>query len=1075
MADSDDEVVPPPPAMPARLWSDTGGKPSAQASTAPSSTAAPATSPEERPLTPPPEAAAKVLENNDGTCGANGDRASGSRLETPPPSVSAPDTTVATAEDEVEDDGGYLHVQAVSVPPIEGEATPSDQKMVEQREAVLARQREMEAHSVAASTLGSFADAVDMRVKEETAATLIQAAIRGYAARRLLEQQAGAIESDEESDGSVDDVEGTTNLAQVYAKLEDAVVAYDDSLPPSADCNEALERLAKSVSHTMLGLAPDGKEPVAVVAVAHQKCGALQTLLYCGASARCCTSDGSPLLAVAVSCDAPSTDIVGVLCEALDGDVDMRDRSGCTAFLRACEYGHTEIVKHMIHYGADTEAVDNVGCGCFHYAKSHEEVNDLLAALLGKSTRAGEPPGMERDLVWTRLTKAVTAADVDIQPNHEFSQIVASIPQTLLDYAPEGKEAAVVLAVRLQKVGAVKCLLENGASVSMTCRDGQSLLAICVRANPLHLGMANLLYKYGLGSLGPFDETCTIGEAILRRSDVASLAAEPREGNAFLTELQNTVWANTPEDVPVLSVQERVALRIASAQAAIGSKDDDDFEAETAAKSIQAAYRGYITRKEHQKQKAAATVIQSCYRRHAARQRVSALKSSQNEEPSMSPPRDMLAQTAVGVSDERSVQEGPPRLKFPGPPPPSSPMNPESSVATNLTNAEGGFTDSVNNPNPESVVYSIPRAKKLVRKVGFADDIATSTLANNSPSEPSSGVAQIPHLSSQPSKSSARIVQVGCEPQGTTEVPSAHVLTKARRVSYREIETAACAAAFGHQDETVIDLFREGLFTSDRMSEATRIQVLEIRLLLSKLFRDKKQLYPVAVKSPFEGESRVSTGERAECLGAYTKAKEAEDTAILFVTRLHKIDKASYAQTKDEVILLSNAALFVITPVKPKVKYRIDYRDINKISVSSFYDGILVIHSGTKSKDFGDRIYDAVNGVHSMEVVANLVRAARLSGRELLTVHCGAEIQHVITSKKNGRIRFKLFGTEGMDVIKDKTGKILQVTAPKIGNDGVDESPMGAASEGQGRAGALLRSPPQSPEAADTKQWHEIE
>ena len=42
-------------------------------------------------------------------------------------------------------------------------------------------------------------------------------------------------------------------------------------------------------------------------------------------------------------------------------------------------------------------------------------------------------------------------------------------------------------------------------------------------------------------------------------------------------------------------------------------------------------------------------------------------------------------------------------------------------------------------------------------------------------------------------------------------------------------------------------------------------------------------------------------------------------------------------------------------------------------------------------------------------------------------------MQLVAKGKVQGRIRFKLFGKRGHEVLKDKTGKFLQVTCPKVG------------------------------------------
>jgi hypothetical protein len=606
----------------------------------------------------------------------------------------------------------------------------------------------------------------------------------------------------------------------------------------------------------------------------------------------------------------------------------------------------------------------------------------------------------------------------------------------------------------------------------------------------------------GLRTSDPFDSELTVADAVERRSDVAAIASESPKNNAFLAEMHATVWAEVPAPPPVLSapcpltLEERVALRIAAANAAMGLADPDDLESESAATSIQAAYRGHVARKELGHQRVAATTIQSQFRGYAARKRSAALASEiqpaaeiesttdaasaaevapgdanpctdEVESGGQSQPNalDVVLQHAAGntaesttddISDALSAETSPQgsvtastpraRFKLPGPPPPPpAETTSTASIAaasTPRTKAKVGFADDV--VVIETCALEI--ADTAAASADFVDDTVNDVVS-----------AQFP----PPSSSS------------TAPVSSDHAEAN------RAIESAASAAAFGHYDEGTIALFRAGVFTSDRMSDAIRIQILELRLVMSFLFRDKKQIFPVAIKIPFQGESRVSTGERADCLGAYTKSKQPEDTTIIFVTRVSKIDKASYVQSKDDVILLSNAALFVITAVKPRVKYRISYRDIGSISLSSFYDGVFVIHAGdTRAKDFGDRIYNAADGVHAMELAANIVRAARISGRETLGVQCSAEIQHVIKGKKLGRIRFKLFGKVGLDVIKDKAGKVLQVTAPKVNaivvedtDDGTTNAGYASPSKNQSQA-----FPPRSVVTeGNAKNWHEMD
>jgi len=169
----------------------------------------------------------------------------------------------------------------------------------------------------------------------------------------------------------------------------------------------------------------------------------------------------------------------------------------------------------------------------------------------------------------------------------------------------------------------------------------------------------------------------------------------------------------------------------------------------------------------------------------------------------------------------------------------------------------------------------------------------------------------------------------------------------------------------------------------------------------------------------------------------YTKAKTAADSKILYTTLVHKIDRTTYAHKTDDIVIVTNAAVFVLNFPKIKFKYRLPLKDIEFISLSQFYDGIVVLHTTANGKkDMGDRIYDTP---HAIEFVSNLVRALRLNnehwgkeGDATTQVYIRPEIAHQVKPKKMGKIVFKLFGDPGLAVIKDGKDKVLQVTHPKI-------------------------------------------
>lgn len=232
------------------------------------------------------------------------------------------------------------------------------------------------------------------------------------------------------------------------------------------------------------------------------------------------------------------------------------------------------------------------------------------------------------------------------------------------------------------------------------------------------------------------------------------------------------------------------------------------------------------------------------------------------------------------------------------------------------------------------------------------------------------------------------------------------------------LEAEALKGAFGHHDTEVIHAFRRHQFVTSDASDETKVAQLELKLLAAWLFKKKKAMYPHCFGTPFTDNHIKSTHDRSKVMSEYTKAKTAADITVLHTTLVNKIDRTTYAHNRDDIVIITNAAIFVVTFPKIKFKYRLPLKDIEFISLSQFYDGIVVMHTAAQGKkDMGDRIYDTP---HAIEFVANLVRAMRLSNEHLgkeadatSQVHVCPEIQHQITSKTSGRIIFELFATRG--------------------------------------------------------------
>ena len=70
------------------------------------------------------------------------------------------------------------------------------------------------------------------------------------------------------------------------------------------------------------------------------------------------------------ACLAFKFDVIRQLVEA-GADVNMQDKRGCTALMRAAYGGYTELVNYLLEHGADKEMTDQDGNKAIHYVREH--------------------------------------------------------------------------------------------------------------------------------------------------------------------------------------------------------------------------------------------------------------------------------------------------------------------------------------------------------------------------------------------------------------------------------------------------------------------------------------------------------------------------------------------------------------------------------------------------------------------------------------------------------------------------------------------------------------------------------
>lgn len=194
-----------------------------------------------------------------------------------------------------------------------------------------------------------------------------------------------------------------------------------------------------------------------------------------------------------------------------------------------------------------------------------------------------------------------------------------------------------------------------------------------------------------------------------------------------------------------------------------------------------------------------------------------------------------------------------------------------------------------------------------------------------------------------PQAMDASVIQAGTttnpvvHPSVTDEAIAADARAEAEADVMSDMEAAAVRAAGGFFDQDVISQHRAqlaaerdrigqrrgGVKTSFKTHVRQTSRRLEIKLISSKLFKDKKAVYPFTIDDVFVSDRIEDPAALGNARTVYVKNKTKVDSEIVYTTLAHKIDRATCSHNKDDVLLLSNSALFVISYPKAKLKCRI--------------------------------------------------------------------------------------------------------------------------------------------------------
>jgi len=397
----------------------------------------------------------------------------------------------------------------------------------EQKVALIAAQREAEEYK---------------RLYEETQRQLELAA----ASQEAAAAAAVAVdfdESEDESDDSDDDelfdndYKGSAKAA--YLKLLDAVDAYDDALPESAEANVALVEIARALNQESLDMPPAKLDPALIVAAAQQKLGAAMVLLYSGASAVVRDRVGRTVLHVTLQGGADANIALANMLFSQGLSLDDTSSNGMTVMQHLAK---DELVAEL---EAALEVAGPIGRDLFANMRQLQDGSEAGSDSDDSDGDAGDTDdemyegevGSSSMSNYSKLLEAVDLYNDSLPESAEENAILVHVAKTFshgeINTPPKREmEPAIISAVRQQKCGAVMALLYCGASIDLVDEDGRSLLHVLLSNGDLtNVFLAGVLSSLGL-TLDDPSQGATVIEHLAAEGKVEVLIDTMREGGA---------------------------------------------------------------------------------------------------------------------------------------------------------------------------------------------------------------------------------------------------------------------------------------------------------------------------------------------------------------------------------------------------------------------------------------------------------------------------------------------------------------------------------------------------------------
>ncbi|XP_035532290.1 unconventional myosin-Ib isoform X5 [Morone saxatilis] len=201
--------------------------------------------------------------------------------------------------------------------------------------------------------------------------------------------------------------------------------------------------------------------------------------------------------------------------------------------------------------------------------------------------------------------------------------------------------------------------------------------------------------------------------------------------------------------------------------------------------------------------------------------------------------------------------------------------------------------------------------------------------------------------------------------------------------------------------------------------------IYEEKLEASKIFKDKKALYPSSVNQPFKGDYLEITKNPK-----YQKLNSAVDEKVLLADVVNKINRANGKGTT-RIFLLTKKSVVLADQKTGQVKASVPLPDLASVSVSTQSDGFFALRlkEGSASATKGDFL---LSSEHLIEIITKLHRTgATAADQEQLNIDISDEF---LVQFKQDKVCVKFIQgapKNGNSVsCKRKNNRLLEVSVP---------------------------------------------